>query len=107
MKNREDIQALRGIAVLLVVLFHARLNFLDAGYLGVDIFFVISGFLITSMVTSQIQRSSFSFGEFYFFDLFTLPEACENSINCSFIKLHSRCDRDRSDVLYDIILSDE
>ncbi len=66
MKNREDIQALRGIAVLLVVLFHARLNFLDAGYLGVDIFFVISGFLITSMVTSQIQRSSFSFGEFYF-----------------------------------------
>ena len=66
MKNREDIQALRGIAVLLVVLFHVRLNLLSAGYLGVDIFFVISGFLITSMVTNQIRRGSFSFGEFYF-----------------------------------------
>lgn len=66
MKNRVDIQALRGIAVLLVVIFHFRLNLLDAGYLGVDVFFVISGFLITSMVTSQIQKGSFSFGEFYF-----------------------------------------
>ena len=66
MKNRVDIQALRGIAVLLVVIFHFRLNLLDAGYLGVDVFFVISGFLITSMVTSQIQNGRFSFGEFYF-----------------------------------------
>lgn len=66
MKNRADIQVLRGIAVLLVVLFHARLNLLGAGYLGVDIFFVISGFLITAMVTSQIRRGGFSFGEFYF-----------------------------------------
>jgi peptidoglycan/LPS O-acetylase OafA/YrhL len=66
MKNRVDIQALRGIAVLLVVIYHFRLNLLDAGYLGVDVFFVISGFLITSMVTSQIQHGKFSFGEFYF-----------------------------------------
>lgn len=66
MKNRQDIQLLRGVAVLLVVIFHFRLNLLEAGYLGVDIFFVISGFLITSMVTSQIQLGKFSFGEFYF-----------------------------------------
>lgn len=66
MKTRQDIQALRGVAVLLVVLFHARLNLLEAGYLGVDIFFVISGFLITGMVTGQMQAGRFSFGEFYF-----------------------------------------
>lgn len=66
MKIRADIQALRGIAVLSVVFYHARLDLLSAGYLGVDIFFVISGFLITTMVTNQIRRGSFSFGEFYF-----------------------------------------
>jgi peptidoglycan/LPS O-acetylase OafA/YrhL len=63
---RQDIQALRGYAILIVLLYHSRLDFLHGGYLGVDIFFVISGFLITTMVTSQIQRGSFSFGEFYF-----------------------------------------
>ena len=63
---RQDIQALRGLAVLLVVVYHARLYVFDAGYLGVDIFFVISGFLITSMVKNQIERDKFSFTEFYF-----------------------------------------
>lgn len=66
MKNRVDIQALRGIAVLSVVLFHFRLDLLEAGYLGVDIFFVISGYLITAMVTSQIEVRDFSFKDFYF-----------------------------------------
>jgi peptidoglycan/LPS O-acetylase OafA/YrhL len=63
---RQDIQALRGLAVLLVVVYHARLHLFAAGYLGVDIFFVISGFLITSMIKSQIEREKFSFTEFYF-----------------------------------------
>ncbi|WP_293881936.1 acyltransferase family protein [Sphingomonas sp.] len=63
---RQDIQALRGLAVLMVVIYHARLGLLPAGYLGVDIFFVISGFLITSMVTKQLEQSRFSFREFYF-----------------------------------------
>ena len=44
---RADIQALRGLAILLVLLHHAKLDFIAAGYLGVDIFFVISGYLIT------------------------------------------------------------
>lgn len=66
MKNRQDIQVLRGIAVLMVVLFHARIEPLRAGYLGVDVFFVISGFLITAMVIGQIQGGTFSFCEFYF-----------------------------------------
>jgi len=63
---RTDIQALRGLAVLLVVLQHARAGFIDAGYLGVDIFFVISGFLITGMLADEIGRGEFRFSRFYF-----------------------------------------
>ena len=62
---RVDIQALRGIAVLLVVFYHARALPLAGGYLGVDIFFVISGFLITSQIARQIEQNTFSFHEFY------------------------------------------
>ncbi|WP_342588685.1 acyltransferase family protein [Rhizobium sophoriradicis] len=57
---RDDSQALRGLAVLLVVVYHARIGPLPAGYLGVDIFFVISGFLITKLVSTQLERSQFS-----------------------------------------------
>ncbi|AUX78850.1 acyltransferase family protein [Sinorhizobium fredii] len=61
---RPDIQALRGLAVLLVVLYHAHVG--PFGYLGVDIFFVISGFLITGLITRQLEQSQFSFWEFYY-----------------------------------------
>jgi peptidoglycan/LPS O-acetylase OafA/YrhL len=47
---RKDIQVLRGIAVLSVVLFHARESFFSMGYLGVDVFFVISGFVVTPLI---------------------------------------------------------
>jgi peptidoglycan/LPS O-acetylase OafA/YrhL len=66
MRFRSDIQALRGIAVLLVIVQHARAGLIEAGYLGVDIFFVVSGFLITGLIGRAIAEGNFSFGEFYF-----------------------------------------
>jgi len=62
---RHDIQFLRGIAVLAVVLYHADLGLLTNGYLGVDIFFVISGFLITTIVLRGLAENTFSFQAFY------------------------------------------
>jgi len=62
---RQDIQALRGVAVLLVLLFHAKIGGLTAGYLGVDIFFVLSGYLITGLVHRRLVDGRFSFTDFY------------------------------------------
>lgn len=65
-KVRIDIQALRAIAVMLVVLEHAELGPLYQGFLGVDIFFVISGYLITSIINQALINNTFSFKVFYF-----------------------------------------
>lgn len=62
---RRDIQFLRGIAVLVVVLYHSNLGILNQGYLGVDVFFVLSGFLITSIILKGLDNNDFSFSEFY------------------------------------------
>ena len=63
---RRDIDGLRAVAVLLVLLFHFRLIPLGkAGFLGVDMFFVISGFLIMSIVRQQLDDGSFKLGTFY------------------------------------------
>ena len=63
---RPDIQGLRAIAVLLVVLFHSGVETLSGGYVGVDVFFVISGFLITTHLLETLARDGrISFGAFY------------------------------------------
>ena len=62
---REDIDWLRAIAVLAVVAFHFEVPGIWGGYVGVDIFFVISGYLITEIITSEIASGSFSFAAFY------------------------------------------
>lgn len=62
---RVDIQALRGIAVTAVILFHSGLNIAPSGYLGVDMFFVVSGFLISGIIMREIGAGRFSFRNFY------------------------------------------
>ena len=66
-KFRNDIQLLRGIAVFSVILFHIDKTFFKYGYLGVDVFFVISGFVISNLIYSQISEKKFSFKKFFFF----------------------------------------
>lgn len=63
--QRRDIQFLRGIAVLLVVVCHAFPRWLPYGVIGVDLFFVISGFLMTGMIASGLDRGDFTFAGFY------------------------------------------
>ncbi|NOT26802.1 MAG: acyltransferase [Acidobacteria bacterium] len=65
-KVRADIQALRGIAILLVVAYHAHAPGFDGGFVGVDVFFVLSGFLITKLLVDEQQRTgSINLMEFY------------------------------------------
>lgn len=62
---RRDIDGLRAIAIVPVVAFHAFPELFPGGFVGVDIFFVISGFLITSIVAREIENEQFSLGNFY------------------------------------------
>ncbi|MDJ0391464.1 acyltransferase family protein [Roseomonas sp. E05] len=62
---RADIDGLRALAVLPVVIFHIAQSFLRGGYVGVDIFFVISGYLISRNVFQRLDRGTFSLGSFY------------------------------------------
>jgi peptidoglycan/LPS O-acetylase OafA/YrhL len=54
---RSDVEGLRAVAVGLVLLYHAGLHFVPGGFVGVDVFFVISGFLITGMLTCEVERT--------------------------------------------------
>jgi peptidoglycan/LPS O-acetylase OafA/YrhL len=65
MKYRNDIAGLRAVAVLPILLFHAGVTALPGGFIGVDIFFVISGFLITSIICREMDSGVFSQVEFY------------------------------------------
>jgi len=62
---RRDIDGLRAVAVIAVILFHAFPSFLKGGFIGVDIFFVISGFLISSILLRELNSESFSIARFY------------------------------------------
>lgn len=62
---RPEIDGLRAIAVLAVVLYHCGFNFVSGGFIGVDIFFVISGFLITSLLNKELLNGNFSLSVFY------------------------------------------
>ncbi|MBI1945860.1 MAG: acyltransferase [Deltaproteobacteria bacterium] len=65
MNYRADIDGLRAVAVLSVLLYHAHVVGAGGGFVGVDVFFVISGFLITGIVSGEIERGRFSVARFY------------------------------------------
>ncbi|WP_147473359.1 acyltransferase family protein, partial [Pseudomonas coronafaciens] len=62
---RSEIDGLRALAVVPVMLYHAGLPFLSGGFVGVDVFFVISGYLITSIIIAEMARGTFSLINFY------------------------------------------
>ncbi|WP_173238171.1 acyltransferase family protein [Legionella antarctica] len=65
MTYRPDIDGLRAIAILLVLIYHGGLSLFPSGFIGVDIFFVISGFLITGIIHNSLNNNFFSFIDFY------------------------------------------
>ena len=65
MEYRHEIDGLRALAVLPVILFHGNLLGVSGGYVGVDVFFVISGYLITLTIIEELRRGQFSIGGFY------------------------------------------
>ncbi len=65
MKYRREIDGLRALALIPVILFHANIPLFSGGYVGVDVFFVISGYLITSIILSELESNQFSIANFY------------------------------------------
>jgi peptidoglycan/LPS O-acetylase OafA/YrhL len=64
-KYRPDIDGLRALSVLAVVTFHAFPDWMGGGFIGVDVFFVISGYLISTIILEKLDEGKFSFSEFY------------------------------------------
>src|SRR5438270_3335301 len=66
LRHRDDLQGLRAVAVLLVVLGHAGVHAFTGGYIGVDVFFVLSGYLITGLLLTEAAKTGrISLTEFY------------------------------------------
>ena len=65
MQYRKEIDGLRALAIIPVIIYHSGLTFLSGGFVGVDVFFVISGYLITSIIRSELETGMFSFKNFY------------------------------------------
>ena len=74
-RYRPDIDGLRAIAVILVIIFHANSGWLASGFIGVDIFFVISGYLITGIILTQISEKRFSLNRFFISRLWRIQPA--------------------------------
>ena len=62
---RREIDGLRAVAVVPVILFHAGFGVFSGGYVGVDVFFVISGYLITTILINELEQGNFSIAGFY------------------------------------------
>ena len=65
MKYRAEIDGLRAVAVIPVILFHAGFEIFSGGFVGVDVFFVLSGYLITRLIADEIDLGEFSIIGFY------------------------------------------
>lgn len=65
MNYRTEIDGLRALAIVPVILFHAKFQLFSGGYVGVDVFFVISGYLITTILFKEIENNTFSIVNFY------------------------------------------
>ncbi|MEO9061421.1 MAG: acyltransferase [Nitrosospira sp.] len=65
MEYRREIDGLRAVAVIPVILFHVGFDTFSGGFVGVDVFFVISGYLITSIILAEREAGTFSLVDFY------------------------------------------
>lgn len=72
---RKDIDGLRALAVILVILFHSGISQIASGFVGVDIFFAISGFLITGIIVKQREKGTFSLANFFVHRLWRIQPA--------------------------------
>lgn len=82
MSIRQDIQILRGVAVLMVVLFHLRAPFFGSGYLGVDVFFVISGFLMAKLYDRGTAADFYARRIDRLLPAYSLTIACVLGVSC-------------------------
>lgn len=85
---RGDIQGLRALAVLSVLLFHLDIHLFQGGFLGVDIFFTISGFLITGNILRRFDSGKFTFSDFFLRRFKRLVPASVATILLSLIAAH-------------------
>ena len=76
MKYRSEIDGLRALAVVPIILYHAGFTAAGGGYVGVDVFFVISGYLITTLIADELDRGEFSLWRFYERRYASCPRFC-------------------------------
>lgn len=85
MQYRREVDGLRAIAVISVILYHAGFSTFGGGFIGVDVFLVISGYLITSIITEQLRNGTFNLLDFYERRLRRIAPALSLVIFCSII----------------------